>query len=206
MGRIATLAALAVLVLLVGAQIALPPYLDGRAEGELTDGGGSADVHLSALPAPRLLFSEGDSARVRARGIELPLVSPDRRVLEQLDGFDDVDVEVTDARAGPFRLRTVSLERRGGDAPYRTTIHGSITARDLASFGAGQIGGGLGGFLGGLMGGALPVGGEPGPIDPAARLRSDGGTPQAVTVHGTVAGVPAGALVEALTLALASGF
>ena len=206
MWRIATLAAAGVLVLLIVAQIALPPYLNGRAEDELTKGGGSANVHLSAFPAPRLLFSEGDSARVRARGIELPLVSPDRRVLEQLDGFDDVDVEVADARAGPFRLTSVSLERRGGDAPYRTAIHGSITARDLASFGGGQFGGGLGSFLGGLMGGALPFGDEPVPIVLEAVLRSEGGTPHAVTVHGTVAGVPAGALVEALTLALAGRF
>src|SRR5215213_6660761 len=192
MRRLATLAALSVLVLLLLAQFALPGYVGGRAEDRLTEGGGRADVELSAFPAARLLFREGDFARVRARGIELPLVDPDRRVLADLDGFDDVDVELTDSRAGPIRLASVSLERDGGDAPYRTRVRGSITARDLATFGAGQVGGGLGGFLGGLMGGALPFGDEPIPIDLDAVVRSDDGRPRAVTVHGSVAGVPAG--------------
>jgi hypothetical protein len=97
----------------------------------------------------------------------------------------------------------VSLERDGGDAPYRVAVHGTVTARELATFGAGQIGGGLGGFLGGLMGGALPFGDDPVPIDLDAVVRSEDGRPRAVTVHGTVAGVPAGPLVEALALALA---
>src|SRR4051812_43094404 len=206
MRRLATLAAVGLLVLLVVAQFALPAFVDGRAEDRLTEGGGSADVRLSALPAARLLFKEGDSARVRAREIELPLIDPDRRVLADLDGFDDVDVQVTDSRAGPLELTSVSLRRDGGDAPYRTEVHGSITASALATFGAGQVGGALGGFLGGLMGGALPFGDRPIPIDLDAVVRSDGGTPRAVTVHGTVAGVPAGPLVEALALALAGRF
>jgi hypothetical protein len=202
MRRLATLAAVGAVGLLVLAQLALPAFIDGRVEDRLTDGGGTADVNLSALPAPRLLFKEGDSARVRARGIELPLIAPGRRVLEDLDGFDEVDVQVTDSRAGPVRLSSVSLERKG-DTPYRTAINGSITAQDLATFGASQVGGGLGGFLGGLMGGALPFGDDAIPIDVEAVVRSDGGRPRAVTVEGTVAGVPAGPLVEALALALA---
>jgi hypothetical protein len=206
MRRIATLATVVVLVLVAAVQIALPPLAERRAQHRLTASGGSADVDLDALPAVRLLFDEGDRARVRARGIELPLAAPGGRVLSQLDGFDDVDVAVTDARAGPFRLSSVTLERSGGDSPYRTTIKGSVTARDLASFGAGQLGGGFGAFLGGLMGGALPFGDQPVAIDLDAVLRSDGGEPHAVTVHGTVAGVPAGALAEVLAAALAGRF
>ena len=205
MRRIATLATVGVLVLVVVAQFALPPFVSGQVEDRLTDRGGSADVSLKAFPAVRLLFTEGDSARVRARGIVLPLVSPNRPVLEQLDGFDEVDVEVTDARAGPFRLQTVSLER-DGDSPYRTAVHGTITGRDLATFAAGQVGGPLAGFFGGLAGGALPGGDEPVPLDLEAVIRSDGGRPHAVTVHGTVAGVEAGPLVEALAQALAGRF
>jgi hypothetical protein len=206
MRRIATLAALGVLVLLVVAQVALPAIAEDRVEDRLTAGGGSADVDLDALPAPRLLFKEGDRVRVRARGVELPLVAPTQKVLGDLDGFDDVDVEVTDSHAGPFELESVTLERKGGDASYRTAIRGSVTPGDLASFGGGQVGGAFGSFLGGLMGGALPFGDEPVPIDLQAVLRSDDGRPRAVTVHGTVAGVPAGVLAEALAQALAGRF
>jgi hypothetical protein len=206
MRRIASLATLGVLVLVVVAQILLPGIVSGKVEDRLTAHGGSADVELSAFPAARLLFTEGDSARVRARGVQLELVSPDSKVFEQLDGFNDVDVRVTDAQAGPFKLASVSLQRHGGDRPYRTSVHGTITARDLGTFGASQVGGPLGGFLGGLMGGALPFGDEPVPVDLDAVIRSDGGRPRAVTVSGSVAGLPAGPLVEALAQALAGRF
>src|SRR3712207_6013134 len=136
MRRIATLAALGVLVLLLlVAQVALPAIAEDRVEDRLTQGGGSADVDLDALPAARLLFKEGDRVRVRARGIELPLVAPSQKVLGDLDGFDDVDVAVSDSRAGPFQLESLTLERTGGDASYRTAIKGSVTPGDLASFG-----------------------------------------------------------------------
>src|SRR3954469_17325612 len=102
MRRLATLAIVSLLVLVVVAQFALPPLVANGIEGRLTASGGSADVTLSALPAERLLFTEGDFARVRARGIELPLVRPGGKVLGELDGFDDVDVRISDSHAGPF--------------------------------------------------------------------------------------------------------
>src|SRR3954451_12278391 len=206
MRRIATLAIVGVVVLLVAAQIALPRLAASRVGDRLTRGGGSADVHVSAFPAVRLLFTEGDSVRVRARGIELPLVAPRGKALDQLDGFDDVDVRVTDATAGPFRLSAVSLERRGGDSPYHASVTGTVTGRDLATFAGGVVGGPLGGFFGGLTGGATPFGNAPVPLNLDAVLASDGGRVHAVSVQGTVAGIPAGPLVEALALALAGRF
>jgi hypothetical protein len=205
MRRNATLAVVGVAVLLVAAQFALPAYIGGRVEDRLTDGGGSADVKLNALPSARLLFGEGDSVRVRARGISLPLVNPSAKVFEQLDGFGDVDVQVSDANAGPFRLTSVTLQR-SGDGAYRTTLQGTITARDLATFGAAQLGGAFGGFLGGLAGGSLPFGDRELPIDLTAVVRSDGGRPQTVSVDGQVAGVPAGPIAEVLAQALAGRF
>jgi hypothetical protein len=44
------------------------------------------------------------------------------------------------------------------------------------------------------------------PLDLHAVLRSDGGRVKAVTVDGSVAGLPAGPLVEALAAAVAGGF
>jgi hypothetical protein len=159
-------------------------------------------VEIDALPAVRLLLRDGDLVRVRARGIELPLVRPDERVFGDLDGFDEVDVEVTDAHAGPFELQTVTLDR-SGDGPYRTTMRGSVSAEELGTFAGAQMGGVFGGLFGGVAGGALPFGDEPVPVDLDATLRSEDGRPRAVVVHGSIAGVPAGPLVEALALALA---
>jgi hypothetical protein len=189
----------------VVAQLVLPPLAENRAEAALTEDGGSADVDIAALPAVRLLLRDGDLVRVRAREVELPFVRPDERVLADLDGFNEVDIEVREATAGPFRFEQVTLTRRG-DGNYRMTLHGSITASDLATFAGGQMGGVFGGLFGGLMGGALPFGDEPIPIDLNGTIRSDDGRPRAVVVHGTIAGVPAGPLVEAFAQALAGAF
>ena len=203
--RLSIVAAVAVLGLLVAAQFALPPIAEHEAEKRLTKDGGTADVQLSAVPAVRLLFREGDRLRVRARGVDLPIVRPDEQMLKDLDGFDQVDVAVTDAHAGPFRLSSVTLTR-DGDSPYRTAIHGTVNGRDLGTFAGGQVGGPIGGFFGGLAGGAMPFGDEDIPVDLTAVIRSDGGRPRAVTANGTVGGVPAGPLVEALAQALAGRF
>ena len=198
MRRLATLAVGGVLVLAVVAQFALPPIVEGEMEDRLTANGGSATVELSAFPSIRLLFTDGDLARVRAREIELPLVRPDERVLEPLDGFDEVDVEIEDSRAGPVRLETAGLTRDEEAEAYAMVLDGSVTLGDAATF--------MGGFLGAIAGGAVPFGDEPIPIDLDATLRSDDGRPRAVTVHGSVAGIPAGPLVEALAQALAGRF
>jgi hypothetical protein len=198
MRRLATLAVGGVLVLAVVVQFALPPIMEGQLEDRLTANGGSATVELSAFPSIRLLFTDGDLARVRARGVELPLASPRDPVLEPLDGFDEVDVEITESRAGPVRVEATSLKRDEEAEAYSMTLTGSVTLSDAATF--------MGGFLGAIAGGAVPFGDEPIPIDLDATLSSDDGRPHAVTVHGSVAGIPAGPLVEALAQALAGRF
>jgi hypothetical protein len=206
MRRISIVAVLVLFVLAVVGQFVAPRIVAGQAETRLTKDGGTARVDISAFPWPRVLFGEGDSLKVRASGLSLPLIGPNGRMLGDLDGFDDVDVEVTNATAGPFRLSEVKLERRGGDRPYRATIAGTITARDLVTFSGSLGGGAVGGFLGGLAAGALPFGDQPVPLNLDAVIRSDGGQPRALTVTGSVGGVPAGPLVEALAQALAGRF
>src|SRR3954467_8178477 len=79
MHRMAILAVVAasLFIVLIAIQFVLPPIVAHRVESELTKHGGHARVHLSALPAPRLLFKEGDSLEVRATGIVTPAASGD---------------------------------------------------------------------------------------------------------------------------------
>ena len=176
----------------------LPRLAASRAEERLTRDGGSAQVEVDAIPALRLLLKDGDLLRVRAREVELPLAELDRDVLGDLDGFDEVDVELSDSSAGPMQLESVTLERAAGARAYRTAIRGSVDALGAATF--------VGGPLAGLAAAAMPFGDEPLPIDLEATIRSDDGRPRAVVVHGSIAGVPAGPLVEALAVAIAGGF
>jgi hypothetical protein len=211
MHRMAILAVLAagLIILLVAIQLALPAYVAHRVESELTKNGGHARVHLSALPAPRLLFKEGDSIEVRATGIVTPAAGGDGNGnggLSDLDGFDRVDIQVIGLHAGPLVISRLTLTRHDATHPYTATVQATVTGAALASYAGSQIGGGLGGFLGNLAGTAMPGSGTEIPIDLTATLESDGGRINATSVDGSVAGVPAGPFVEALAAALAAGF
>jgi hypothetical protein len=209
MHRMAILAvvAAALFILLIAVQLALPPYVEHRVERELTKNGGHARVHLSALPAARLLFKEGDSLKVRATGIVTPEAGGNGNGgLSDLDGFDSVDIQVIGLHAGPLTISRLTLKRDAADRPYTATVQATVTGAALASYAGSQIGGGLGGFLGGLAGTAMPGSGTEIPIDLTATLESNQGRINATSVDGSVAGVPAGPFVEALAAALAGRF
>jgi hypothetical protein len=211
MHRMAILAVVAagLFIVLIAIQLALPPIVEHRVERELTKHGGHARVHLSALPAPRLLFKEGDGLEVRATGIVTPAAGggdAGNGGLSDLDGFDKVDIQVIGLHAGPLTISRLSLIRHDAADPYTATVQATVTGAALASYAGSQIGGGLGGFLGGLAGTAMPGSGTEIPIDLTATLESDVGRIRATSVDGSVAGVPAGPFVEALAAALASRF
>ena len=207
MQRIAILAAAALLLLLVAVQLVLPGLVARRIEDHLTAKGGTAQVDLSAFPSIRLLFREGARIKVRAHGIETPLGELRRNdALNDLDGFDEVDVRTSGSRIGPFEVGLLTLTKHDGEGTYSARIEATVTGGELSAYAGRQLGGGLGGFLGGLAGGAFPGSATEIPIDIRAVLRSDDGRARAVAVSGSVAGIPAGPLVEALASALAGRF
>jgi hypothetical protein len=196
-----------VFVVLVAIQFGLPPIVEHRVADELTKNGGHARVHLSALPAPRLLFREGDSLKVRASGIVTPEAGGNGNGgLSDLDGFDSVDIQVIGLHTGPLTISRLTLRRPNAGEAYTVTVQATVTGVALASYAGRQLGGGLGGFLGGVAGTAMPGSGTEIPIDLTATLESDNGRIRATSVEGNIAGVPAGPFVEALAAALASRF
>ena len=207
MRRILILALVVLVLLLVAAQFALPPLAERAVQDKLTENGGTANVDLDAFPSPRLLFKEGDRIRVRTTGITTPPLDLTKGgTFEDLDGFDEVDILATDTSIGPFRVARITLQRDEGEQNYRATIQATIRGTDLSAFAGRMLGGGLGGFLSGIAGGAMPGAGARIPIDLNAVLRSENGKAKAVSVDGTVAGLPAAPLVEVLTAALAVRF
>ena len=200
-----TILTVAILILLAAAiQLALPPILEGQAEKQLTKHGGHASVELKALPSPRLLFKEGSSLTIRASGLVTPPADPTSKgTLSDLDGFDKVDIQVVGMHVGPLTIARLTLTRQDADEPYSARVQATTTAAAVATFAGGQIGGGLGGFLGGLAGSTMPGAGVEIPIDLDATLRSEDGAVRTTGVNGSVAGLPAGPFVEAITAALA---
>jgi hypothetical protein len=205
MQRMAILALAILITLLVAAQLAIPPLLERQAESQLTKHGGHASVELSAFPSPRLLFKEGDSLKVRATGLvtSAPADPSSKGTLSDIDGFGKVDIQVIGMHMGPLTIARLTLQRDNADEPYSAHIQATVTGAALSTYAGGQIGGGLGGFLGGIAGSAMPGATVEIPIDLEATLESDEGAIRTQTVNGSIAGLPAGPFVAALTAALA---
>jgi hypothetical protein len=198
-GKVVLIALTVLVVLAVASQFVIPPVAENRVEDRLTSGGGSADVSLDAFPAVRLLFEDGDRIEVRGNGLDLDL-QRETNIFDNLDGFDEVDVRLTDYRAGPFQIRTFELTRDGPEATYDLVLAGSATPADIATYGAarlGLVGGPLLGAIAAQLGGKRPV-----PIDLDMQLRSEDGRVVVESGGGTVAGLPAGLLAQVITSAI----
>lgn len=195
------IAALALLAALIASQFVIPSAVEHRIEGRLTEGGGSADVSVSAFPAARLLFGDGARISVRGDGLDLGLPEPGGSVFEELDGFDRVDVSLHGFRAGPFSVSSFELIRSGSSATYHLVAQSSTTPDELAQYGAARLGIPGGPLLGLAAGNAL--GDRPIPVALDMQLRSEGGRIVVVSGGGTVAGYPAGPLAELITSAIA---
>lgn len=191
---------LALTVLLVLAQLFLAGVGERRIEDRLTEKGGSAEVKLSALPAARLLLGDGDRIEVRGSDLDLDLETEDPEVLDRLDGFDEVNVELSDFRAGPFDVMSFEMIREG-DGPYAVRSTSATTAADLVDYGADALGLG-GGPLLRFFAGRAPLGSRAIPIEVNMEMESDEGRISVVSGSGSVAGYPTGPLAQYITAAI----
>jgi hypothetical protein len=189
------------LVVLAG-QLLLPGIAEHRVENRLERHGGTARVSLSALPAMRLLFGDGDSLTVKGSGLDL---APEERhdALERLDGFDEVSVKLDRLVAGPLHVSSFTLTRGEGEDDYRTRLSARTSAREVGRFLGSQAGGAFGGLLGDLAGSSLPGGATEVPLKLKAVIASHGGDVEVVRARGSVAGIPAGPLTELVVAAVA---
>jgi hypothetical protein len=189
------------IVVLLVTQLVLPPLAEHEIEKKLTEDGGTAHVSLHAFPALRLLFHGGDSIDVTGSGLSVPLTGGKRHPLKDLDGFGAAHIHMTDVTTGPFQTHSFTLDRSSGHKTYELGVNASFTPSALASYLGSGVGGGLGGLFGGIAGGLLG-GSQPVPVTVRAMVESDGGDPRVVSGAGTVAGIPMGQLLEAVTAAI----
>lgn len=199
MPRWPLIAALTLLVL-AASQLVIPPLVEHRIEGRLTDGGGGADVSVSALPAARLLLGHGERISVTGSGLDLALPEPGGSVFDRLDGFDRVDVSLRDFHAGPFSVSSFELTRAGASAPYRLATRSDTTPAAIAQYGADRLGIPGAPLLGFATQNAL--GDRPIPVALDMDLESEDGRIVVVSGGGTVDGYPTGPLAELITSAI----
>jgi hypothetical protein len=197
--RIALIAAAAVVVLLVVAQFVVPPWAESRIEDRLTEGGGEANASVDAVPAARLLLGDGDSLDVTGSGLDLE-IDPEEEVFKRLDGFDSVDIELEDFRAGPFDVDTFALARDGSGI-YTMQSQLTTTGSALLQYGAERLGV-PGSSLLPLITGDSEDANVTIPVDLDMELESDDGRIIVTGGTGEVAGYPAGPLAELITAAI----
>jgi hypothetical protein len=185
---------------MIASQFVIPPVVEHRIERRLTDGGGSAEVSVSAFPAARLLFGDGGRISVTGSDLDLALAEPGGDVFDELDGFDRVDVALRGFHAGPFSVSSFELVRDGGSVPYRLDARGETTASAIAGYGADRLGIPGAPLLGLVTRNAL--GDRPIPVTLDMGLESDGGRVMVVSGGGTIDGYPTGPLAELITAAI----
>jgi hypothetical protein len=199
-GRIAAIVLAAIVLLLVVTQLLLPGIGEGAIEDRLTEGGGVADVSLSAIPAARLLWGAGDRIEIDASSLDIDLEDPDPQVFENLDSFGEVEILVRDSRVGPVSVDSFVLTR-DGDQPYSLETTGSGSVSDLAEFLAEDADLPGSDILGGLIG-ATGLGGADVDVDLDMELESNDGRVEVVDGGGEVAGIPTGPLGALVTQAI----
>ena len=200
---IALAIAAAVVLVAVATHFLLPGFLESQVEERLEARGGRADVTLKAVPAIRLLAGHGDRIEIHGSGLDYDFAEPES-AFEKLDKFDEVEIELRNTTAGPFEVEGFDLTRSGSDSPYVISIDASTEAQELAEAAGEGLGGGLGKIIGGLAGGAIPFSTVDVPIRVDGEFESDGGRVRMVDGGGTVAGLPAGPVIELVTNAVLS--
>jgi hypothetical protein len=198
MRRVLITTLLVLLAVLVVSQFVITALAERQVESRLVEGGGTAAVSLSAIPAVRLLFESGDRLEVQGTGLSAELDTR-TQVFERLDRFGDVEIDMSDVSAGPVAVESFRLAR-SGDEPYDLALSATASPRDLSAFAAGQVSG----ALGNLAEAFSPLPDVAVPIAVRGQIASEDGRLTLVSGEGRIAGIPAGPIVAAITAAIVS--
>ena len=172
-------------------QVIIPNKAEGDVKDRLTKEGGSASVTITAFPAIRLLFNHGEKLDVRARRVTIPINDLRGGSFKELDGFDNVRVQLTNSIVGPFTTDAMLLTRDDPEKLYHFTYKGNTSVTQLAELALGALPLQLRSLVETLTG---RPGREPIPIVLNAKLESNNGKINLVSGGGTVAGLPLGGL------------
>jgi len=204
--KIFAVVVIGVVVLGAVTQLVIPGFVERKIESNLEERstGGEAVADVKAFPAVRLLWGSGDRLEVRGRGLEIDLARRTDDPLGQIDGFDEVDIDLIDLIAGPVDVQAFSLVKNEDDTSYYLRMEAETTPTSLAESVGGTLGGDLGSAIAGAASDALLGGGAVDvPIDVEAQVsRGNGGTLDVDAAQASVGGVPTGPFAEAMVQAV----
>jgi hypothetical protein len=185
---------------LVVSQLLVPSFGERKIEDRLTEGGGTADVTLGAVPAARLLFGDGERFQVSAKDLDLDL-RPGESVFDRLDGFSVVDVSISDSKAGPLNISRFELSR-DGPGPYHLALGGQTTPADLVDYGLDNVDLPGTSLIGTIFDQFFGPSDTEVPVDMDMELTSQNGRVEVTSGGGSVGGIPTGHLAEMITSAV----
>ena len=189
--------AVGILLLALGSQVAIPAYVSSRVEDRLTANGGTAHVSIHATPAVQLIKGHGQSIDIT--GQDLTLDVPRAAELDKLDGFDKVHVDIARAKAGPFTVRRLRLDRYSHDSTYRLTFDAVAKPSQLTRYAINRLGSNpIYDLVGGIAANFLPPPDDPTAVHMFVELRSDGGVARVIAADGGAGGIKAGTLATDL--------
>jgi hypothetical protein len=119
--RVAIAVAGGLLVLLVVAQLALPPLAEHRLRDDLERSGTVEKVQISAFPAIKLLWHRADDVTVRMGSLRTG-TAPFADLLVRTRDADKVDASATEQQLVTLRLQRPSLHKRGKDITLGATV------------------------------------------------------------------------------------
>lgn len=195
-----------VIVLLAVTQLVVPGFVERDIEGNFEEDseGTVSVVDVKAFPAIQLLWGSGDRIEVRGRGQRVDLGDTSDDPLSAVDGFDEVDIELTDVLAGPIDVQQFSLVRNEGEDSFQVELLAETTPLAVAESVGGEFGGELGRLLASAATSTLPNGGETDVMMDVTGVvtRPDGGGVEVDEAEASVAGIPAGPFAEAMVRAV----
>jgi hypothetical protein len=202
---IALVLTFAAVVALIAFGPVLPRIGAARVRSRLTRHGGTAEVSIVARPSYRLLRNAGDRLTVRGHDLRIGLADETAAPagLSALDGFDEVDIELTDFRTGPLEVAAFVMTRSGGGS-YAMAAEGTTSGRDLLRFGEPWLRSVFpGGGLLGMVAGGAPLTDRRVAVSIQIELISDAGGLRVGSGGGSIAGYPAGPLATTVAVAVA---
>jgi hypothetical protein len=188
-------------------QLVIPGFVEREIESNLEERGGDsgeAVADVKAFPAVRLLWGSGDRLEIRGRGLQMDLAQRTDDPLGRLDGFDEVDIDLTDLAAGPVDVQAFSLVKNSEDTSYYLRMDAETTPTSIAESVGGQLGGNIGSLIAGAAAGTLLGEGNVNvPVNVEAQVsRGDGGTVDVDAADAEVGGIPTGPFAEAMVQAV----
>lgn len=114
-------AALALTLVAITTEVALPSFAENRVRDELATMGAVTNVEISGFPAVALLFGSVENAAIRMSSATMDADTMEK-MTERIGDVEALDAEIDTLQAGPFDVESVVVKKRGDSLDASATL------------------------------------------------------------------------------------